>query len=401
MTPAGPGHHAGWPLPQTSRRGGPAWPPFLLFKKPMWLALLAFFYSLPPVLVLLTGLRLLLRGDRRGLWLLALPLTGRWWVRLLRPARPDDPRRPLTPHRRDFATGPGGVKLEWEQFGPDDAPALLLCHGWSLTHDTWHYQKLALSDTHRVIVWDMRGTGRSSAPLDRDYAMSTLVADLAAVFDAAQAGRHPDGCILAGHSLGAMLLPLFAQAYPDRMASVRGLALLAGTDRPLLESMRGRAWLVPLRRPLWQPLARLMALCPTPFQWYDRLAWQCGAAHLALMFGRHNDHGTRGQNDLVARHCAEFSMRAAALGGLSCLTYDARPVLGGITVPVLLLTGDRDPNMPPEIQRALAAALPDAELVLLPGCGHLNLLECHAAVSAHLRAFVRRCLDESGRRIAG
>ena len=211
----------------------------------MWLAFLAFFYSLPPVLALLAGLRLLARGRyRRGLLLVLLPLTGRWWVRLLRPAGPDDPR-PLTPARRGSALGPGGVRLEWEQFGPDDAPAILLCHGWSLTHDTWYYQKLALSDDYRVIVWDMRGTGRSSAPRrpGRDYSMASLAADLAAVFDATEAGRHPAGCLLAGHSLGAMLLPLFAHAYPDRMTAVRGLALLAGTDRPLLESMRGRAWL--------------------------------------------------------------------------------------------------------------------------------------------------------------
>ena len=358
----------------------------------MWLALLTFFYSLPPVLALLTGLRALARGDRRGLLLVLLALTGRWWVRLLRPSRPDDPRS-LTPARRGTALGPGGVRLEWEQFGPDDAPAIILCHGWSLTHDTWYYVKRALSDEYRIIVWDMRGTGRSSAPADRDYSLTALAADLAAVFDATQAGRHPAGGLLAGHSLGAMLLPLFAHQYPDRMARVRGLTLLAGTDRPLLESMRGRGWLMPLRRPLWQPLARLMAACPLPFQLYDRFAWQTGATHLALTFGRHNDGGTRGQNDLVARHCAEFSMRAAALGGLSCLSYEARPLLPHITVPVLLLTGDQDPNMPPEVQRAMAAAVPNAELILLPGCGHLNLLECHSQVNARLRAFARRCLS--------
>ena len=366
----------------------------------MWLALFAFLYSLPPVLALMTGLRLLARAwkQRRmdaagwgGLLVTLVTLTGRWWVRLLRPAAPDDPR-PLTPSRRGVAVGQGGVRLDWEQFGPDDAPALLLSHGWSLTHDTWYYQKAALSGEFRVIVWDMRGTGQSSAPADRDYTIEALVADLAAVFDAAAAGRHPGGCLLAGHSLGAMLLPLFAARFPDRMRHVRGLVLLAGTDIPLLHSMRGREWLAPLQRPLFQPLARVMAFCPWPFQFYDRLAWQTGAIHLALMYGLHNDHGTRGQDDLVARHCAEFSMRAAALGALSCFVYDARAAMPKIDAPVLLLTGECDPNMPPEVQRTMAARLPHAELVLLPGCGHLNLLECHAAVNAHLRAFARRCL---------
>ena len=95
-----------------------------------------------------------------GLRWLGLILTGRWWMRFLRRVDSDEPK-PLTPTRRGFADGKGGVRLEWEQFGPDDAPTLLLSHGWSLTHDTWYYQKKALAGEFRVIVWDMRGTGRS------------------------------------------------------------------------------------------------------------------------------------------------------------------------------------------------------------------------------------------------
>lgn len=363
----------------------------------MWLALLAFLYSLPPFIFLTLGLqRLGQRGWRKrwpGLLAAGIVLAGRWWVRLLRPKGMNDPR-PLTPNRCGVAYGPGGVRLEWEQLGPDDAPAVVLCHGWSLTQETWYYQKQALAGEFRVISWDMRGTGQSAMPADQDFSWPALVGDLAAVFDASDAGRHPAGCVLAGHSLGAMLLPLFAQACPEQMAAVRGLALLAGTDRPLLQSMRGRRWLVPLRRTLWKPLWRLMALCPWPFQVYDWLAWQTGAIHLALMHGRHNDHGTRGQDDLVARHCAEFSMRAAGLGALSCLEYDIRDLLADITLPTLLLAGEDDPNMPPEIQQALAARLPHAELVLLPRCGHLNLLECHGEVTVSLRDFVRRCFSE-------
>jgi pimeloyl-ACP methyl ester carboxylesterase len=357
----------------------------------MWLAILTFLYSLPFMATLGIGLRACAHRKNSGFWLIAAALSGRWILRLFRRGRPDDPK-PLIPDRRGVAFGRDGVRLEWEQFGPDNAPPLLLCHGWSLTHDTWFYQKQALAGEFRVIVWDMRGTGRSSAPPNRNYSMAALKADLAAVFDAAQAGEHPSGCILAGHSLGAMLLPLFAVAYPKRMQAVRGLALLAGTDTPLLESMCGRQWLAPLRCWVWEPLGRVMAACYLPFQAYAWLAWQTGAVHLALMAGRHNDHGTRGQNDLVARHCAEFSMRAAGQGAQACFGYDTRALLPQIHRPVLLLVGEDDPNMPPEIQEAMAGRLLQSELVILPHCGHLCLLECHEAVSANLRRFARRCL---------
>jgi len=338
------------------------------------------------------------RGRRPVRWerlaLAGLVLTGLWWMRYLRRADPDEPK-PLTPDRRGTARGRGGVRLEWEQFGPDDAPALLLSHGWSLTHDTWYYQKKALSGEFRVIVWDMRGAGRSDAPEDRDYSMEAVTDDLAAVFDATEADRHPRGCVLAGHSVGAMILPLFAERFPHRMARVRGLALVGGTDTPLLQTMWGRRWLVSMRRWFWEPLARTMVRFPHPFEAYARLCRQMGSVHAALMFGTHVGHESRGQDDLLAHRCAHFSMRAAGAGALSCFAFDARAAMRRIDVPTLLLTGESDRNMPPDIQRAMAARLRQPHLVLIEKCGHLSLLECHADVSAYLGEFARRCFQVS------
>ncbi len=365
----------------------------------MWLGILSGLYAIPALFVLLLSLWKSASAVRRRsspwLWLsvMALILTDRWWPRFLRPAAPDEPK-PLVPDKRGFAVGPGGVRLEWEQFGPDNAPAILLSHGWSLTHDTWYYQKEALSQEYRVIVWDLRGTDRSEAPADRDYSMETMTADLAAVFEATQAGRHPDGCVLAGHSVGAMLLPLFAVQYPNLIAQVRGLALLGGTDTPLLQTMWGKQVLMPMRPWFWEPLARLMGRFPAPFEGFVRLVWQMGCIHAGLMFGTNAGHESRGQNDLVAGHCARFSMRAAGLGALACFAFDARAILPAINVPTLLLTGEQDINMPPDAQKAMAGRLPHSELVLLPNCGHLSLLECHAEVNAHLLQFARRCLRE-------
>ncbi len=364
----------------------------------MWLGILSGLYAIAPLLILTLSVWKSAAAVRRRslpwswLSLAALLLTGRWWLRFLRRADPDEPEA-LLPEKRGFAVGPGAVLLEWEQFGPDDAPAILLSHGWSLTHDTWYYQKKALSQKYRVIVWDLRGTDRSEAPKNRDYSLETMTGDLAAVFEATDAGRHPQGCLLAGHSVGAMLLPLFASAYPELMASVRGLALLGGTDTPLLQAMKGRRVLAPMRPWFWEPLARLMALFPAPFEGFVRLIWQMGCVHLALMFGTNAGGESRGQNDLVAGRCARFSMRAAGLGALACFAYDARRLLPAIKVPTLLLTGDEDINMPPDIQKAMAERLRFGELTLLPQCGHLSLLECRAEVNAHLLDFARRCFN--------
>ena len=364
----------------------------------MWVGIFSGLFSFPAVLGLLLGLWEVAQALRRRpvrperLALLGLILTGRWWLRYLRRHDPDEPK-PLTPTRQGTAFGHGGVRLEWEQFGPDDAPTILLTHGWSLTHDTWYYQKKALAGEFRVIVWDMRGMGRSGAPTDDDYSMEAVAADLAAIFDATDAGRHPRGCVLAGHSVGAMILPLFAARFSEHMKQVRGLAMLGGTDMPLLETMWGREWLTPMRGWFWEPLARTLARFPKPFEAYARLCWQMGCVHAALMFGTHVGRESRGQDDLLAHRCAHFSMRAAGLGALACFAFDARDAMRSVPVPTLLLTGECDRNMPPVIQRAMAVRLPQSELSLIENCGHLNLLECHEEVSARLGDFARRCLQ--------
>ncbi len=367
----------------------------------MWIGIFTGLFSVPSLLGLLAGLAEAVqaaRGRRPIRWerlaLAALILTGHWWIRFLRRADPDEPK-PLTPDRSGTAEGWGGVRLGWEQFGPDAAPALLLSHGWSLTHDTWYYQKKALAGEFRVIVWDMRGAGRSDAPADRDYSMEAVTEDLAAVFDAADAGRHPLGCVLAGHSVGAMVLPLFAERFPDHMTRVRGLALVGGTDAPMLETMWGRRLLVPMRPWFWEPLARTMVRFPRPFEMFARLCRQMGCVHAALMFGTHVGHESRGQDDLLAYRCATFSMRAAGAGALACFAHDARAAMKAVTVPTLLLTGASDRNMPPDIQRAMAARLRRPQLILIEKCGHLSLLECHAEVSAALGDFARRCFQVS------
>ncbi|PZU71780.1 alpha/beta fold hydrolase [Brevundimonas sp.] len=63
---------------------------------------------------------------------------------------------------------------------------------------------------------------------------------------------------------------------------------------------------------------------------------------------------------------------------------DSRPDLPGIRVPTLVLVGDRDPLTPPIRAREMADALPDAQLVIVPGCGHASTLEQPDAVNAAL-----------------
>jgi hypothetical protein len=92
-----------------------------------------------------------------------------------------------------------GVRLAGELFGPRDAPPVVLVHGWTCARRFWTYQVHALAERHRVIAYDLRGHGESSAHDRCDFSTDALADDLQAVLEAAV----PDGrrALLVGHSL--------------------------------------------------------------------------------------------------------------------------------------------------------------------------------------------------------
>ena len=63
---------------------------------------------------------------------------------------------------------------------------------------------------------------------------------------------------------------------------------------------------------------------------------------------------------------------------------DARPGLGAIRVPTLVLVGEGDELTPPALSQEIAAGIPGARLVTVPDSGHLSTLEQPAAVNAAL-----------------
>ena len=108
-----------------------------------------------------------------------------------------------------------GVNLHYETHG--DGPAILLSHGYSATAEMWRGQIEALSRGHQLIVWDMRGHGRSDYPDDQSaYSEEATVADMAALLDAAGADR----AIVGGLSLGGYMSLAFHRVHPRRVRAL-------------------------------------------------------------------------------------------------------------------------------------------------------------------------------------
>ena len=67
---------------------------------------------------------------------------------------------------------------------------------------------------------------------------------------------------------------------------------------------------------------------------------------------------------------------------------DSRPTLGALTMPTLVLVGEDDGITPPKLAYELADGLADADLVVVPECGHLSAIERPEAVTAALRRWL-------------
>jgi len=108
-----------------------------------------------------------------------------------------------------------GVKIHYEVHG--SGPALLLTHGYSSTSAMWKGQIEALSRHHKLVLWDMRGHGKSDYPDDpATYSEALTVADMAALLDAVGA----ETAIVGGLSLGGYMSLAFHRAHPDRVRAL-------------------------------------------------------------------------------------------------------------------------------------------------------------------------------------
>lgn len=98
-----------------------------------------------------------------------------------------------------------GVELNVQVRGPDDGPVVVLVHGYLDNQAVWSRVVEDLQSDHRVVTYDVRGAGASTAPSSRDgYRLARLVDDLVAVIDHVA----PDGRAvhLVGHDWGSVQL---------------------------------------------------------------------------------------------------------------------------------------------------------------------------------------------------
>lgn len=247
--------------------------------------------------------------------------------------------------------------LAYDDLGPaTGAPPLLLVHGHPFDRSMWHRQ-LARFAGRRVLCPDLRGYGASRGVVGvwEDFA-----GDLVGLLDAVRVPR----AVVVGLSMGGQIALDLYRRHPERVAGLL-LADTSATAEP-------------------DPDGRRAAAAALVEEGMDPYAVQ--NLYRMVRPGAPTD---------VAEHVLTM-MRGADPAGAAAAQLaradrpDLRDLLPTISVPTVVVVGADDDFTPPSEARAIAAAIPDAELVVVEGAAHLPNLEHPATFDAALARLLTR-----------
>ncbi|MBL7261174.1 alpha/beta fold hydrolase [Paractinoplanes lichenicola] len=259
----------------------------------------------------------------------------------------------------------GGLRLWTERTGDPERPAVLLIMGASAQGLTCPDELIdrLVGRGVQVIRYDSRDTGRSSI-VDYDlspYGISGLAGDALAVLDA----YGLETAHIAGFSLGGVVAQWLGVHAPTR---VRSLTLITSTP---MDYDPGPAWRgepSPLPPPDPAFLQHLTDTADIP------PGVEADVALFRVMNGTKRPYDEPAARAMLERCWARTTDAAAAAHHQQAgmlLTPDRLVPLSEITAPVTILHGDADPIYAPAHAEALAAAIPHADLTIVPGMGHV------------------------------
>jgi len=241
--------------------------------------------------------------------------------------------------------------------GPEGAPALLLIHGVLADKTAWDGVAARLRDRFRIVRYDVRGHGGSSAP-PGPYSLEQLADDVPPLLDALGLAKVH----LAGTSMGGMIGQQVGIRHGDRLLSLTLANNAAQQAAPAAWDQR----IETARRDGIEALVE-----PTVQRWFTPGFLQDQPQEIE-----------RVRNMVRGTSVEGYAGCAMAIRNLAQLQQ-----ISAIRVPTLVIVGSEDQGTPPAAGREIAAAIPGAKLVELPAA-HQAAIEVPQAFCDAWLAFV-------------
>lgn len=254
-----------------------------------------------------------------------------------------------------------GIEIYYEASGAGEP--LLLIAGFACDLTIWSPLATTLASQYRVIVFDNRGVGRSSAP-DAPYSIRQMAEDVAGLLnEIGVAHAH-----IAGHSMGGQIAQELALTYPEK---VRSLMLLASCVKP---DERNKAIIASWGELPGQVDVATAARLSLPWIYTHRFYARPGTVQQVIDLIVANPyppppHGIYHQSRAVSQ-------------------FDSSDRLSRIQCPTLVVVGQEDILLPVRFSQQLVEGIPAAELAILEKTGHGLLIESPDGVAQVMLNFL-------------
>ena len=254
------------------------------------------------------------------------------------------------------------LRVHYKAVGAGE-PAVILLHGFGAGEFTWQEVLEPLSEYGTVVAFDRPGFGLTQRPLPgqwtgrNPYSAEFQEELLVGLMDA----LGLESAVLVGNSAGGNVAAHAALSYPSRVDALI-LVDAAIYGHGATEEIVGRVLSTPVMQHVGPLIARIAAVLGTEFadsSWHDpsKLTPEIRADY---------------QKQLQADNWDFGFWEAGRVG----LPTDLGSRLDEIDLPVLVITGDDDSVVPTEDSVRLAGEIPNAELAVIPDCGHVPNEEC-------------------------
>jgi pimeloyl-ACP methyl ester carboxylesterase len=266
-----------------------------------------------------------------------------------------------------------GLQVHLQERGAGE-PNLLLLHGFAASTFTWREVIDELGQIGRTVAYDRPAFGLTERPpvtSERNpYTPAYQTAQVPALMNELGMER----AILVGNSAGGTTAVRAALAYPERVQALILVdpAIYVGGGAP-----SWAAWL--LDTPQAQHLGPLLARQIKDWGYeFGRRAWHDPASFTDEVW----------QGYTKPLRAESWDNALWQLTRSSSAAEDLQPRLDELTLPVLVITGDDDRIVPTAQSIRLAGELPNAELVVIPACGHVPQEECPEAFMTAVNDFL-------------
>lgn len=263
---------------------------------------------------------------------------------------------------------------EWirQQESYQTKPVMVFLHGWAGSARYWRSTAVALSDSFNCLLYDLRGFGRSRLPdslPNLSYELEEYAEDLALLL----AALGIDRVYLHGHSMGASIAALFLSSYPAivERAILTCNGIFAYDERAFSAFHKFGSYVVKFR-----------------YHWFLKIPFADRLFMSRFLHRKIPDSDRRAflEDFLLADY-------EAALGTIyTSVSKKAVEIMpekfSKISAPTLLITGEKDKIIPPEMGRQAAALSSKIEYVEIPQTAHFPMLEDAATYQTRVRDFL-------------